>query len=111
MSPPTPKAVRAAVRARLRAASAEAEAERLEQEAGIDRRALAIARRTSGGDPAHQAILARMTVAMAAEICGTKPQILAKSWAKGSQFRPARPEWRRALARYGVPLKAWREAP
>ena len=106
--PPTPAAIRAALRARARADAAEREAQRLEAAAGIDRRALSIARATAGDDPAHQAILARMTVAMAAEICGTTPQVLAKAWAKGDQFRPARPEWRRALARYGVARDLWR---
>lgn len=109
---PSPKILRAAVRARERADRAALVAERLEREAGIDRRALAIARTTSGGDPAHLAILAAsLTVQAAAEICGTEGPILAKAWAKGGQFRPARPEWRRRLARYGVPRTVWRDEP
>lgn len=109
---PSPAAIRAARRARARADKAEVQAQLLEAAAGIDHRALAIARTTSGGDPAHLAILdAGLTVQAAAEICDTKAPILAKAWAKGDQFRPARAEWRRALAQYGIPRSVWRDEP
>lgn len=109
---PSPAAIRAARRARARADKAEAEAQRLEAAAGIDHRALAIAHTASGGDPAHLAILAAgLSMQVAAEICGTTAPVLAKAWAKGDQFRAARPDWRRQLARYGVPRAAWRDEP
>lgn len=60
--------------------------------------------------PAHQAILdAGLTVEVAAALCGTTGPVLSKAWADGKQLRPARPEWRRTLARLRVPRSVWRD--
>lgn len=95
---------------RAKADAAERLAVAAEDAAGVDRNGLAVALGKTKGksSPAHKAITAALlTVAQAARICGTKPEILTKAWAKGSQLRPARPEWRRELARYGVPRGVW----
>jgi hypothetical protein len=105
-----PKALRLARRLRARADEAERAARAAEDAAGIDRQGLAVARgKTAGGSaPAHQAITAALlTVTQAAALCGTTPQVLTKAWAPGSQLRPARPEWRRTLARFGIPRDVW----
>lgn len=111
--PVSPALVRAALRARARAEKALAEAERLEARAGIDRRALAIARAKLGArpDPAHAAILRSLTVAVAADLCGTTPDQMKKAWKAGPHFRPAPAAWRRRLAGFGVPVRAWRDQP
>ena len=114
------KTVRAALRARARADrlrtladEAEVAARAAEAAAGIDQRALAIARgQTKGRGPdALEAILRRgLTTAAAAALCRTSADSLRKAWARGKQLQPAPPRWRKTLARFGVPLESWPDA-
>jgi hypothetical protein len=109
-----PKALRLARRLRQKADAAVLAAAAAEASAGIDIRALRIALTKLGDnpDPAHKAILmAGLTVASAASICKTSPDQIKKAWAGGDHFRPARAEWRRTLAAYGVPRRVWRDRP
>lgn len=109
---PDPKLLRVAQRLRAKANAAERAAKAAELAAGVDHKGLAVALGKAAGksSPTHQAITAALlTVAQAAAICGTTPEVLTKAWGKGKQLRPARPEWRRALASYGVPRRVWRD--
>lgn len=100
-------------KARLAAKAAEEVAREAERRIGLDPRSLAIARGgTRKRHPAHEAILKKgITVEIAAALCGTTGPVLSKAWATGGQLRPARPKWRRTLARLGVPLEAWPDKP
>lgn len=75
-------------------------------------RALKIAKTRSARtkrDPAYQAILdAGMTPEQAADVCGTTRDVLKQCWGKGKQFREIRPDWKRKLAKKGVPETVWR---
>lgn len=80
-------------------------------EAGTETRALKIsktktAKRSPEVDALHKAGL---TPKSAADLCGTSRDVLKQAWAKGSQFRPIRPEWAKTLAKHGVPESTWRK--
>jgi hypothetical protein len=76
-----------------------------------DSRALKIAKTRTKGRKRHpvvQAIYdAGLTPQGAAELCGTKRDVLKQAWGKGDQFREVRPEWRKTLAKHGVPAGIW----
>jgi hypothetical protein len=81
-------------------------------EAPADTRGLKIAKSKTakGRAPEVQALYdAGLTPATAAEACGTTRDVLKQAWAKGSQFRPIRPEWAKKLAAKGVPIETWRQ--
>lgn len=73
-------------------------------------RELKISRSKSRTRPPEVEALAKagLTPRQAADLCGTTRDVLKQAWAKGPQFRPIRPEWKKRLAAAGVPAKAWR---
>lgn len=77
-----------------------------------DSRALKIAKTRTAKrrrPPEVQAIYdAGLTPNGAAELCGTTRDVLKQAWAKGSQFREIRPEWKKVLAKAGIPETVWR---
>jgi hypothetical protein len=77
-----------------------------------DSRALKIAKSRSpkrGRAPEVQAIYdAGLTPNGAAQLCGTTRDVLKQAWGVGSQFREIKPEWKKRLAKAGVPESVWR---
>ncbi len=75
-------------------------------------RELKISRSKSGTRPPEVEALAAagLTPRQAAEVCGTSRDVLKQAWAKGSQFRPIRPDWAKKLEAKGVPLSTWRKS-
>lgn len=80
-----------------------------------DSRALKIAKARSpkrGRAPEVQAIYdAGLTPNDAAKLCGTTRDVLKQAWGVGSQFREIKPEWKKRLAKAGVPETVWRTRP
>lgn len=80
-----------------------------------DSRALKIAKARSpkrGRAPEVQAIYdAGLTPNDAAKLCGTTRDVLKQAWGVGSQFREIKPEWKKRLAKAGVPETVWRSRP
>lgn len=79
-----------------------------------DSRALKIAKTRTRGKrraPEVQALYdAGLTPNEAAAACGTTRDVLKQAWARGDQFREIRPEWRKTLAKLGVPASVWRSS-
>ena len=89
--------------------------DRMQDMLSQDSRALKIAKARSpkrGRAPEVQAIYdAGLTPNDAAKLCGTTRDVLKQAWGVGSQFREIKPEWKKRLAKAGVPETVWRTRP
>lgn len=77
-----------------------------------DSRALKIAKTRSpkkNRTPEVQAIYdAGLTPNGAAALCNTTRDVLKQAWGVGSQFREIKSEWKKRLAKAGIPESVWR---